>query len=90
MSGPIRRRAPITFDYSQVHESVIGEYLLNIVTYNTNYSEEFFSVLHKARTKHHINILKAAVINNQRLALFRQRELKHKLAHVGEFLIHSD
>ena len=47
---------------SSGHSSAIEEHLLNINAYQINYSEDFFSVLHRVQTKYHLNILEAMVI----------------------------
>lgn len=53
MPGSLHRHAPIASGHSEANESAIREHLLSTVTCRTNYSAEFFSVLHRAHTKHH-------------------------------------
>lgn len=65
VSGPILKHAPTTSGGSQTHESTISDQLFNCDKCSTNYSEEFFPVLPRARTKHHLNVL-GVVINSQR------------------------
>lgn len=71
--GPILRHAPTTSGDSQSYVSAIGDHLLNCDKCNTNYSEEFFPVLHRAEAKHHLNAPQAVVINSQhRLCVDRE------------------
>ena len=48
--------------HSQTMDSDIGEYLLTINTCRTNYEDDCFSVLHRARDKIHLKILEAIYI----------------------------
>lgn len=80
ISGQIHRRVPVTSKRSQAHDSV---------TCRSGYTENFFSILHKAQTRLHFNILEAALINIQYLTLCKQRELKHKLILFGESIANS-
>ena len=54
---------------SQAHDSAIGDHLLSIKSCSSRYSDEQFSVLHRARSNFHLNILEAIVINTSRPSL---------------------
>lgn len=82
--GQIRRHVPVISGHSQSHELTIAEHLLNSVVYRTGYSGGYFSVLHRALTRLHFNILETVFINIQRPTLCMQRKCVHQLTIFGE------
>ena len=65
--------------------SAIGEHLLAINSCRTNYQDDCFSVLHRARDKVQLNILEAIYIALDRPSLYRQRS-SHILNILGNVL----
>ena len=57
---------------SQAMDSAIGEHFLAINSCRTNYRDNCFSVLHRARDKIHLNVLEATYITIGRSSLYRQ------------------
>ena len=70
---------------SQAMDSAIGEHFLAINSCRTNYQDDCFSVLHKARHKIHFNVLEAIYIAIDRPSLCRQLS-RHILNIFGEIL----
>ena len=75
----------LTSRQSQSMDSAIGEHLLAINSCRTNYQDDCFSVLHRARDKVQLNILEAIYIAIDRLSLCRQRS-SHILNILGDAL----
>ena len=61
-----------TSGHSQTMDSAIGEHLLKINSCRTNYEDDCFSVLHRARDKIHLKVLEAIYIAINRPPLCRQ------------------
>ena len=55
------------------YHSTIGEHFFNTNVYQISYSDEF-SLLHRAQTNNHLNILEAVEMNTQRPTLYGERE----------------
>lgn len=81
--GQIPRHEPVAFMCSQTHDYDIGDHLLNSAACRTDYSPKF-TVLHRAQIRLQLNIFEYVPINIKCIALFRQREFKHKLPLFGE------
>ena len=62
VSRGILNKGQLTFGHSQAMDSAIGEHLLAINSCRTNYQDNRFSVLHRARDKVQLNILEAIYI----------------------------
>ena len=75
----------LTCGHSQVIDSAIGEHLLSINSCQKRYQDGWFSVLHRARSKIHLIILKVIYIFLDRLSLCRQRP-SHILHILGDIL----
>ena len=63
----------VTCGHSWALNSAIGEHLLSTNSCRTNYQDDWFSLLLRARSKIHLNILKAICIFVDRPSLNRQR-----------------
>ena len=74
-----------TSGHFQILDSAIGEPLLAINSCRTNYQDDCFSVLHRARDKIHLNILEAIYIAIDHPTLCRQLS-SHILNICGEIL----
>ena len=70
---------------SQTMDSSIGEHLLTINSCRTNFEDDCFSVLHRARDKIHLKVLEAIYIAINRPPLCRQLST-HILNIFGELL----
>ena len=66
-------------------DSAISEHLLAINSCKTNYQDDCFSVLHRARDKTHLNVLEAIYVAIDRPSLCRQLS-SHILNIFGEIL----
>ena len=75
----------LTSGYSQAIDSAIGEHLLSINSHRIRYQDDWFSVLHRARSKIHHIILKTNYIFLDRPSLCRQRP-SHILHILGDIL----
>ena len=75
----IRSIPQTTSGLSQAQDSAIGDHLCTTNSCRTNYNDRQFSILHKARTNHHLNVLEAVSIFFYCPTLCRQRHLKHSL-----------
>ena len=73
VSRDILNTGRITSGHSQALDSAIGEQPLSINSCRTRYQDDCFSVLHRARSKIHLNILEAIYILLARPSLCRQR-----------------
>ena len=62
----------LTSGHSQAMNSAIGKHLLAINSFRTNYQDDCFSVLHRARYKVQLNILEAIYITIDQPSLCRQ------------------
>lgn len=67
-SQPIRRTN------QSVHESAIGQHLLNNHACASEYEDMWFSVLQSARSTHHLRVSEAVYIKCQQPSLCRQEE----------------
>ena len=81
----ILNRGWLSSGQSQAMDSAIGENLLAINSCRTNYQDDCFSVLHRARNKVQLNILKVIYIALDRPSLCRQRS-SHTLHILGDVL----
>ena len=72
-----------TSGHSQAYDSAIAKHLSSINACRADYTDECFSVLHRARSKQHLNILEAAYISFFRPTLCRQKP-KHSLYLLGD------
>lgn len=68
LSQPIRRTT------LAVHESTIGQHLLDNPACASEYEDMWFSVLHSARLIHHLRVSEAVFIKRQQPSLCRQKE----------------
>ena len=67
----------------QMLDSAICKHLNVINTCVANYNDECFAVLHRARTKQHLNVLKAIYILLDQPSLCKQNP-KHSLHLLGD------
>ena len=81
----ILNKGRLTSGHSQAMDSAIGEHLLAINSYWTNYQDDCFSVLHRARDRIQLNILEAICIAIDRPSQCRQRS-NHILNILGDTL----
>ena len=62
----------LTSEHSQSIDSAIGEHILSIKSCRFRYQDDWFSVLHRARSKIYLDILEAIYIFLDRPSLCRQ------------------
>ena len=74
-----------TSGHSQAMDSVIGEHLLAINSCGTNYQDDCFSILYRAREKIHLNVLQVIYITIDWTSRCRQLS-SHSLNIFGEIL----
>ena len=81
----ILNKGRLTSGQSRAMDSAISEHLLAINSCRTNYQDDCFSVLHRARDKVQLNILEAIYIAIDRPSLCKQRS-SHILKILGDAL----
>ena len=75
----------LTSQHYQAMDSALGEHLLTINSCRTNYEDDCFSILHRARDKFHLKVLGAIYISMNRPSRCRQLN-NHILNIFGELL----
>ena len=74
-----------TSGHSQAMDSATGEHILTTNSCRTDYLDDWFSVLHRARNKIHLDLIEAIYISLDRSFQCRQRT-NHNLYILGELL----
>ena len=74
-----------TCGHSQAMDSAIGEHLLSTNSCRTDYRDDWFSVLHRARNKIHLTILEAIYVYLDHPSLGRKKT-NHNLYILGDLL----
>ena len=77
-----------TSRHSQAIDSAIGEHLLTINNCRTNFEDDCFSVLHRARDKIHLNVLEAIYIAINRPHSMQTVKQSHFKFIWGSFFLH--